>query len=68
LEELASSCEPQQLTEKMIKENLLNKLEIKLYRAGRRHNGENLYTNMLNGNFDYKSGEQGFLWVKAYKI
>lgn len=67
LEEPESSTEPQRLTEEKIKNNLLNKFKIKTYRTSKRNHGDNPYEFMLNNNFDYKKGQEGFLWVRAIK-
>jgi ubiquinone/menaquinone biosynthesis C-methylase UbiE len=67
LEEPASSTEPQKLTEEKIKSNLLNKLTIKSYRTSKRHHGDNPYVYMLDNDFSYTKGQEGFLWVRAVK-
>jgi ubiquinone/menaquinone biosynthesis C-methylase UbiE len=67
LEEPASSTEPQRLTEEKIKENLLDKFQIKSYRVGRRAKDNNPYEYMLNNDFTYNKGQMGFLWVRATK-
>lgn len=67
LEEPASICEPQQLNEKIIKENLLNNLEVQSYRISKKGPGENLYAPFFDRNLSYKPGREGFLWVRARK-
>jgi len=67
LEEPASSCEPQQLNEKIIKENLLNKMEIQSYRISSKVPKGNLYAPFFDGDLSYKQGQEGCLWVKAKK-
>jgi SAM-dependent methyltransferase len=69
LEEPPSPCEPQQLNEKVIKENLLDKLEIQSYRITEKGPKENIYAPFFsNGSLSYRSGQEGFLWVKARKL
>lgn len=67
LEEPASPCEPQQLNEKIIKENLLNNLEVQSYRITKKGPKENYYAPFFDGNLSYKPGQEGFLWVRARK-
>ena len=68
LEEPASPNEPQQLNEKVIKENLLSKLEVQSYRITERGPKENQYAPFfINGSLSYRLGQEGFLWVKARK-
>ncbi|WP_199247685.1 class I SAM-dependent methyltransferase [[Phormidium] sp. ETS-05] len=67
LEEPASPCEPQQLNEKIIKENLLNKLEVQSYRITKKGPESNPYAPFFEGNLSYQVGEEGFLWVRARK-
>ena len=67
LEEPASSCEPQQLNEKVIKEDLLSKLEVQSYRMAEKGPKENPYAPFFNGSLSYRPGEEGFLWCRARK-
>lgn len=67
LEEPPTICEPQKLTENIIKEKLLNYLEVKSYRITSRGPDENLYAPFFNGNLHYEEGQFGFLWVRAKK-
>lgn len=68
LEEPASPCEPQQLNEKIIKENLLSDLEVKSYRITRKGpKYGNIYAPFFEGNLSYEPGQEGLLWVKANK-
>jgi len=67
LEEPASPCEPQQLNEKIIKENLLNNLEIQSYRISNKASREDTYAPFFEGNISYERGQEGYLWVKAMK-
>lgn len=67
LEEPASPCEPQQLNEKTIKENLLNNLEVQSYRITKKGPKGNLYGPFFNGSLSYELGQEGFLWVRARK-
>ena len=67
LEEEPSPCEPQKLSEEMIKHNLLNKLEIKSYRVTVRGPKENQYAPFYTNSLSYEHGQEGLLWVKATK-
>lgn len=67
LEEPPSHCEPQQLNERIIKENLLNKLEVKSYRITKKGPKANQYLPFFEGNLSYKPGQEGILWVRAKK-
>jgi len=68
LEEPPSPCEPQQLNEKVIKENLLSKLEVQSYRITEKGPKENQYAPFfINGSLSYRPGQEGFLWVRARK-
>lgn len=67
LEEPASPCEPQQLNEKIIKENLLNNLDIQSYRLTRRGPEDDPYAPFFDDSLSYQVGEEGFLWVRARK-
>ena len=66
INEHPTSCEPQMLTEELIKENLLNYLGIKSYRISNSR-PEDLYGPMLEGNISYKKEEPGIIWVRATK-
>jgi len=67
LEEPRSTCEPQQLNERIIKENLLNYLEVQSYRITKKGPKENIYAPFFDGMLSYKSGQEGYLWVRARK-
>ena len=74
LEEPATACEPQQLSEQIIKEALLSKLQVRSYRVtkhgpnGTGAQGQDLlYQPFFDGNLSYTPGEEGFLWVRAQK-
>lgn len=67
LEEPASPCEPQQLNERIIKDNLLNNMEVQSYRITKKGPVENVYAPFFDGNLSYKPGQEGLLWVKARK-
>jgi len=67
LEEPASSCEPQQLNEMIIKENLLNNLEVQSYRITKKGPQEDLYAPFFSGGLSYEPGQEGYLWVRARK-
>lgn len=65
LEEPASPNEPQQLNEKIIKKNLLDKMEVQSYRITNKGPVENGYAPFFDGNLSYTPGQEGLLWVKA---
>jgi len=67
LEEPITPCEPQQLNEKIIKDNLLNNLEVQSYRIAKKGPKENLYASFFSGSLSYEPGQEGVLWVKARK-
>ena len=67
LEEPASSCEPQQLNEQIIKENLLEYLNVQSYRITKKGPEENQYAPFYEGKLSYEIGQEGFLWVRAKK-
>ena len=67
LEEPASPCEPQQLNEKIIKEHLLDNMEVQSYRITNKGSKEDLYAPFFNGSLSYEPGQEGFLWVRARK-
>ena len=67
LEEPPSPCEPQRLSEDIIKNNLLNQLEIKSYRITIRGPKEDQYAPFYTNSLSYSPGQAGLLWVKAKK-
>jgi SAM-dependent methyltransferase len=67
LEEPASPSEPQQLSEKVLKENLLDRFEVLSYRVTRPGPEKDRYAPFFGGNLSYKPGEEGILWVRARK-
>lgn len=67
LEEPASPTEPQKLSEKIVKDNLLNKLEVQSYRITEKGPEDNLYVPFFNRSLSYRPGQEGFLWVRARK-
>jgi len=67
LEEPRSSCEPQQLNERIIKENLLNYLEVQSYRITKKGPEEDHYAPFFEGVLSYELGQEGYLWVRARK-
>jgi SAM-dependent methyltransferase len=68
LERPASRMEPQQLNETMIKEYLLNHLEVHSYRVTEMGNeGDETYAPFFKGNLSYRAGQQGMLWARARK-
>ena len=60
-------CEPQMLTEEIIRDKLLGRFEIESYRLANRCPGENVYADCFEENASYNPNEQGFLWVRARK-
>jgi 2-polyprenyl-3-methyl-5-hydroxy-6-metoxy-1,4-benzoquinol methylase len=71
LEEPASSTEPQRLNESVIKESLLDYLEVESYQATRKATQmspqADTYAPFFDGNLSYTPGEEGFVWVRAKK-
>lgn len=67
LEGPPSLAEPQQLNEKVIKENLLSKLQVESYRITEKGPKEDPYAPFFNGIVSYRLGQKGFLWVRARK-
>jgi len=67
LEEPASSTEPQQLSEELIRQNLLNDFEVQSYRITAPGPEEDLYRPFFEGLLPYTRGKEGFLWVSAIK-
>jgi SAM-dependent methyltransferase len=70
LEEPATFDEPQQLNEMVIKENLLNHLEVRSYRIteqGRHEEDDGIYAPFFRENLSYRPGSPGVLWIRARK-
>lgn len=73
LEERASSTEPQQLSEELIEQALLSKLEVQSYRVTGTLPEEDSpaplfkYAPFFGGSLSYEPGQEGFLWVRARK-
>lgn len=71
LEEPAQPTEPQRLDEALIRENLLDHLEVQSYRITRKAEasaeGADVYTPFFEDNLSYTPGEEGYLWVRAKK-
>ena len=67
LEEPPSPSEPQQLNEKIIRENLLINLEVQSYRITKKVPQEYAYASFFTGNLSYELGQEGYLWVRARK-
>jgi hypothetical protein len=66
LEEPPSRTEPQRLTEEMIRDMLLSRLEIGSYRLNRKEPNTDPYVPFINGTQSYEGG-RGVLWVSARK-
>lgn len=68
LEEPATVCEPNQLTEAIIQRDLLNHLDTVSYRVSNKGPKEDKYQPFYSGEeLIYSPGEEGFLWVRAKK-
>jgi SAM-dependent methyltransferase len=67
LEEPPAPTEPQRLNEGIIKEHLLDRLEVETYRLAPRPRQGNVYAPFFEGGPPYLRGEDGFLWVRARK-
>ena len=68
MEEPATVCEPNQLTEAIIEECLLSQLEVISYRISNKGPKKNQYEPFYSGNeLKYSPGEEGFLWLRARK-
>lgn len=67
LEEPATTYEPQQLNENIVKENLLNYLEVQSYRITKKGPKNDLYLPFFEGKLSYEPGQEGYLWVRAIK-
>jgi SAM-dependent methyltransferase len=67
LEEPPSPCEPQLLTEKVIRQKLLSRLEVQSYRLAQKGSNEDVYASFFNGGSSYRRGQAGVLWVRATK-
>jgi SAM-dependent methyltransferase len=66
LNEKASKCEPQNLTEDILRTELLQDLDIIRYRITS-HKSKNPYLDFINKKEHYKKNEPAVLWVKAIK-
>jgi len=60
-------CEPQMLTEEIIRDKLLGRFEIESYRLANGCPGENPYADFFEDNASYNPNEQGFLRVRGRK-
>lgn len=67
LEEYPSPTEPQQLNERIIEEELLNKLKVHFYKITRKGPKGNRHAPFFDGNLSCESGQKGILWVRASK-
>lgn len=67
LNEPITATEPQLLTEKIIDDHLLKKINIQSYRISKRLNQGYQYQGFLDGQLSYKEGEEAFLWIRAIK-
>lgn len=67
LEEKPSASEPQQLNESIVKNHLLDYLDIQSYRVTRKGPKENIYAPFHDNDLSYEPGQEGILWVRAKK-
>lgn len=68
LGEPVTPYEPQHLTEPLVKDILLSKLDIQAYRVTDQGAGEDKYAAFFDGSdLSYDPNEEGFLWVRAKK-
>lgn len=67
IEEPPTPCEPQMLTEEHIKSSLLGYMDILSYRIARQGPEGRTYCNFFDRNFEYNTGDRGYLWVRAKK-
>jgi SAM-dependent methyltransferase len=67
LEEPPTACEPQQLNEMVIKDHLLNHMEILLLRKTKKGPPGDQYAPFFESELSYVPGQEGFLWVRAKK-
>ncbi|MDP8202351.1 MAG: methyltransferase domain-containing protein [Candidatus Tenebribacter burtonii] len=68
LGEQKSSTEPQNLSESIIKNYLLNKMKIHEYRITNKGPKNNIYKPFYDNVLNYNSNSEGLLWVKATKL
>jgi SAM-dependent methyltransferase len=69
LGEAPTICEPQRLTENLIREHLLRHLKIDSYRTAPRGPDADPYGELLAGqNRPIPAGQEGYLWVRAGKV
>lgn len=59
--------EPQQLTENLIHDHLLKKLEVRSYRITEKGPIDDQYAPFFSGNLSYRPGQEGILLAKAKK-
>jgi SAM-dependent methyltransferase len=67
LGEPATIYEPQQLTERLIRDSLLKDLDVLSYRTARVGPEDDPYRLLLDGTYGVAQDEVGFLWVRAKK-
>ena len=65
LEGPAAPSEPQRLSEKLIREALLNNMEIQSYRITGKGASESVYAPFFDEALSYEPGREGVLWVRA---
>ena len=66
LNEPATTCEPESLSEEIVKKELLSYFTIKSYRISG-FSGNNRYEPFIKGKLHYEKGEIATLWVRAVK-
>jgi SAM-dependent methyltransferase len=68
MEEPATRTEPQSLTERTVRENLLDHLGVQTYRIARQDSGTtDTHAPLCEGDRSYSPSEEGVLWVRARK-
>ena len=65
--EAPTVCEPQLLTEEIVRDKLLRRFEIKSYRLANRGPEGDLYAGFFDLNSVYNGDQPGFLWVRGVK-
>jgi hypothetical protein len=66
LNEPASACEPQTLTEEIVRERIIKEMKVISWRTAQK-NEKNTYQNFFDNKLGYRIGTAGILWVKAKK-
>jgi SAM-dependent methyltransferase len=67
INEPPSVCEPQSLTEEIVKGQMLGRLEIQSYRLANRGPEGDMYAGFFDAGCQYDAAQPGFLWVRGKK-